>query len=267
MRAARPLYLGQVAGPTLTGQIDGTEIVSFSLHPGESLVLVADTPLRLTLPTSARADASFLVLAVDPRKVQGVLASEAGELVSSSVASSSGMSPSSPSVRFSTPPGVGRLLESLTELFASTGPYRETLIDLNASALVVRLLQTEARPLLTGARTSDPPRPTDERLGAAVQYARAHLDQPLSVRDLAEQACMSESSFYRHFREAVGMTPLQFLTHERMQRARQLLVDRTQTVSAVSQEVGFQSVSYFITTFKTHVGQTPKQYQLSATES
>jgi AraC-like DNA-binding protein len=47
-----------------------------------------------------------------------------------------------------------------------------------------------------------------------------------------------------------------------MKRACELLLTGNRSVSDVSHEIGFSSVSYFINTFKEHTGTTPKQYQL-----
>ena len=96
----------------------------------------------------------------------------------------------------------------------------------------------------------------------AVQYAKKNLSERITVSELAEVACMSESTVYRYFRNEFGMTPLQFLTQERMERAQELLRNSSNNVTDVSAAVGFGSASHFINTFKEHIGQTPKQYQL-----
>jgi AraC-like DNA-binding protein len=158
---------------------------------------------------------------------------------------------------------IEHVLQSLVTLFTEEVPGRDLLIDLNASQLIVRMLQTESRMILMDHYEKHPP---SNGLAAAVHYARKHLSRQVTVSDLAEKACMSESSFYRYFKNEFGMTPLQFLTRERMKRAQQMLKDRFRSVSEVSHDIGFSSVSYFINTFKQHVGQTPKQYQLAQCE-
>jgi AraC-like DNA-binding protein len=63
------------------------------------------------------------------------------------------------------------------------------------------------------------------------------------------------------------MSPLEFITQERIVRARELLSDPDNTVTSVSHALGFSSTSHFIDMFKEHEGMTPKQYQLDTTES
>lgn len=77
---------------------------------------------------------------------------------------------------------------------------------------------------------------------------------------------MSKSSFYRHFSEEFDMSPLEYITRERVARARELLADPENTVTNVSHALGFSSTSHFIDMFKEHEGRTPKQYQLEVTE-
>jgi AraC-like DNA-binding protein len=73
---------------------------------------------------------------------------------------------------------------------------------------------------------------------------------------------MSTSTFYRYFRNEFGMTPLEFMTQARMDRAQTLLQRPHLKVADVSAAVGFKSTSHFIRVFKSHAGLTPKQYQL-----
>ena len=72
---------------------------------------------------------------------------------------------------------------------------------------------------------------------------------------------MSRSTFYRYFRDEFGMTPLAYLNEKRMERAKALLRDAERTVTEVSYELGFRSVSHFITKFRDAVGVTPKTFQ------
>jgi AraC-like DNA-binding protein len=98
-------------------------------------------------------------------------------------------------------------------------------------------------------------------LAAAIEHVHDHLDRHLTAEELAEKACMSRSTFYRYFRREFGVTPLQYVNRQRMERAQRLLRTDDQTVTDVSYDLGFDSVSHFITTFKKYVGVTPKTYQ------
>ena len=160
--------------------------------------------------------------------------------------------------------GVHRVLRMLAYLFRSDPPNRDRLIDLNVRELTLLLLQTPARPLLVGNFS----RHTSlGGLAAVVQYIQDNLDRHISIDELVDEACMSKSSFYRHFSDEFDMSPLEFITQERIVRARELLSDPDNTVTSVSHALGFSSTSHFIDMFKEHEGMTPKQYQLDTTES
>ena len=160
--------------------------------------------------------------------------------------------------RVENPPALQHCLHTLSALTTTASSYKEALLDLTTTQLLVLLLQSDARPFLEPPRPAGPP-----GLDDAVRYAHRHLDRPFSIDELAERACMSRSTFYRHFRATFGVTPLQYITRLRIDRARTLLHDPTHTVTDVSLDLGFRSVSHFIDTFKRHTGTTPKAYQQS----
>lgn len=159
--------------------------------------------------------------------------------------------------------GIHRVLEMIAFLIRENPPNRDRLVDLNVRELMIQLLQTRSRPLLVGdfSRHS-----STGGLAAAIQYIQNNLDRHISINELVEEACMSKSTFYRHFGDEFDMSPLEYITRERIVRARELLADADNTVTGVSHELGFSSTSHFIDTFKEYEGITPKQYQLEITE-
>lgn len=70
-------------------------------------------------------------------------------------------------------------------------------------------------------------------------WALAHLDRPLTLRDLALRESMSVRTFTRRFREEVGVSPLRWLTVQRVERARQLLEETDLPVDRIAADAGF----------------------------
>jgi hypothetical protein len=66
-----------------------------------------------------------------------------------------------------------------------------------------------------------------------------HLDEPITVRQLARLAAMSPRNFARRFGDATGTTPIRWLTHQRILRAQDLLVATTLPVEVIASRVGF----------------------------
>jgi AraC-like DNA-binding protein len=73
---------------------------------------------------------------------------------------------------------------------------------------------------------------------------RANFEQQVRIEDLAEIAGMSTATFYRHFRAATAMSPLQYQKALRLQEARRRLIAGADATSA-AHAVGYESASQF----------------------
>jgi AraC-like DNA-binding protein len=134
---------------------------------------------------------------------------------------------------------------------------RRVLAPLYLQELVYRVLQREqyARLLALAAAES-----ASNPVSAVLEYMRTHLSEPLTVADLADLVSLSPSAFAHLFRDVTGRSPYQFLKEMRLDRARELLVDGNLTVARISKEVGYGSVSHFISEFRSRFGVTPRAY-------
>lgn len=101
----------------------------------------------------------------------------------------------------------------------------------------------------------------DDRLAAALSWALAHLDRPLSVDGLAARAFMSRRTFTRRFRAALGTTPLQWLLAQRLVLAQRLLETTDLTVEAVAARAGFGSAVAFRAHFREAYDTSPRAYR------
>ena len=91
-----------------------------------------------------------------------------------------------------------------------------------------------------------------------------HLQESLSLQDMAEIALMSPFHFNRVFRQIAGIPPTQFLYALRLQKAKQLLLTTDLRVTDVCYEVGYNSLGTFTTRFTQLVGLTPCRWRLLA---
>lgn len=94
----------------------------------------------------------------------------------------------------------------------------------------------------------------------AKMYIDANFAEELGLRKIAGKACLSMFHFSRLFREMYGITPRQYLTHVRIEKAK-LLLEAGQQVKTVCFDVGFDSVTSFTGLFGRRVGETPAAYQ------
>lgn len=86
-------------------------------------------------------------------------------------------------------------------------------------------------------------------------------DESLSVKQLAEQAKMSQVHFRRLFHAVHGTSPAKYICAARVKKAKSLLGLPEMRLEDVAQQAGFSSVAYFCTVFKAATGLTPSQYR------
>jgi AraC-like DNA-binding protein len=89
----------------------------------------------------------------------------------------------------------------------------------------------------------------------------ARYAEPLDVQALARRAHTSPAHFSRRFKHTFGETPHQYLLTRRIERAKHLLRETDRSVTAISLDVGFQSLGSFSSKFKAIVGGNPTEYR------
>ena len=105
------------------------------------------------------------------------------------------------------------------------------------------------------------PEPRTSSTKAARAWALENLHRPLTLRELAARESMSTRTFTRRFREEVGISALQWLTQQRVERARQLLEETELPVDRVATEAGFGTAASLRQHFQAAVGVSPSAYR------
>ncbi|CAL9581686.1 HTH-type transcriptional activator RhaS [Streptomyces sp. enrichment culture] len=105
------------------------------------------------------------------------------------------------------------------------------------------------------------PTTDDGGLGPVLDWARAHLDQPLTIEDLARRAAMSLRTFHRRLRAATGTTPLQWLLNQRLGRAQSLLESTDLPIEKVAELSGLGTANNLRHHFLKQVGVSPGAYR------
>ncbi|MFD6026864.1 GlxA family transcriptional regulator [Streptomyces griseoluteus] len=105
------------------------------------------------------------------------------------------------------------------------------------------------------------PEPQLATTTAARAWALGRLHEPLQLRDLAEREAMSVRTFTRRFREEVGVSPVQWLTAQRVELARQLLESTDLSVDQVARDSGFGTAQSMRQHLQQALGVTPTAYR------
>lgn len=100
-----------------------------------------------------------------------------------------------------------------------------------------------------------------ERVKRMLQYIEANLGEALNVAAIARSAAVSESECLRCFRSVIGVTPIQYVKHLRVERAAALLAGTEERVADIAGRCGFGEMSYFARTFRELKGCTPSAYR------
>ncbi|TDC60238.1 helix-turn-helix domain-containing protein [Streptomyces hainanensis] len=98
-------------------------------------------------------------------------------------------------------------------------------------------------------------------LAPALDWARARLEQPLTVAELARAAGLGERTFARRFRETLGTTPLQWLLQERVRLAQELLETTDVPIERVAHRTGFGTAPNLRHHFRRLAGVPPATYR------
>ena len=99
------------------------------------------------------------------------------------------------------------------------------------------------------------------RLQRAIAYIQDHLAENISLAEMAQEVGMSQHHFCRLFKQSTGIAPYQYVIQQRLERAKQLLLQNKLSIAEVAQEVGFSEQSQLSRHLKRATGLTPKQLQ------
>jgi len=100
-------------------------------------------------------------------------------------------------------------------------------------------------------------------IARTIDYLSTHLNEQVTIDDMADHVGMSRAVFHRRFKEATTMSPIQFVKSMRLNNAAMKIAEG-KTVSEAAWDAGYQSSSQFSREFKRMYGQSPRQWSHAA---
>ncbi len=100
----------------------------------------------------------------------------------------------------------------------------------------------------------------DTQMSAAITAMHDDPAHRWTIQELAERANMSRSTFALTFKQTVGASPMDYLTHWRMMVAEDKLTNSSDSISTMARALGYESESAFSAAFKRVMGCSPRQY-------
>jgi AraC-like DNA-binding protein/ligand-binding sensor protein len=154
--------------------------------------------------------------------------------------------------------GIVFKIKKLRETFFAT-----RVIGAKQYASVVQLVSFFAQQLVSvtyqisvRAENKDP-----SAIKAAREFMHQHQAEPLSLGAVAREAHMSSYYFCKMFKKTTGLNFTSYLSHLRIEKAKNLLLNPNLRISEIAFEIGFESLGHFNRVFHTLVGKSPTGYR------
>jgi AraC family transcriptional regulator len=248
--------------PVLATMIKGKKIMhlegksAFSFLPGESLLMPPNGMMCIDFPEATNGNPTqCLAMTISEGIISNIL-----ELMNMQYPKTEGVEWqfSQQNFHFSNDAAIQQIIHRLIFLFAENHPTKDMFVDMMLKELLVRIMQTESRQQLL---QNIPAQQTQNRIAFIVDYIRENIHEKLTIKQLSQKTYMSESHFYRFFKNELGISPVEFINNERVQLAANLLQESRRKIQDISEACGFNSLSYFNRVFKHKYAISPSAYQ------
>ena len=114
---------------------------------------------------------------------------------------------------------------------------------------------------LCGNNRQESPLSHPKWFSETLDFIEEHYSEELTIELLASRIDMSESYFYKSFKECAGISPYQYLTKIRIDHAQSLLTTTELQIKFIARTVGYNSVNHFIRHFHRLTDMTPSEYR------
>lgn len=148
---------------------------------------------------------------------------------------------------------VDKLLEMSEKLFSESAIIR-------SQVQLIEWLKSRTEEIIEVVSFSHSNR-TQSIIRKAKDYINEHYSESISVKDVADEVCISESYFKSIFKKNSGYSYSEYLTKVRMEQAIKLLINSEKTVTEIAMDVGYQTPNSFSSLFKRETEMTPTQYK------
>ncbi len=252
----------QFGSPVLASMFQGKKVMhlrdrsSFDFLPGESLILPSQEMMRIDFPEAGEDNPTrCLAIEISEERLRSVV-----RLMNERMTRIDGEEWSilDYNFHFTNDHGIYRILQRLVYLYTENHPSKDFFVSNAVHELIVRILQSNARKKY---QKNAKDLSGNHRLAYVVQYIRENLRNSLSIKELSDKACMSESHFYKVFKQEMGMSTSDFINEERIKKAVLMLENPNSNLTEVFLACGFTNRSYFNRVFKKLKGISPTSYK------
>lgn len=102
---------------------------------------------------------------------------------------------------------------------------------------------------------------SDKRVYEIIQYLNMNYKNNIELERIADIFCLNKYYFCDYFKRKTGFTVIEYINNKRVMEAQKLLTNSSKTITDISFEVGFNSLTHFDRTFKKLTGITPTHFR------
>ncbi|KNY25432.1 helix-turn-helix domain-containing protein [Pseudobacteroides cellulosolvens] len=150
------------------------------------------------------------------------------------------------------------IFDSILKEFITPSPAADLSLKANILNLMYYLYQDSTESLVNNTMYLSPHYCA---LKKVIEYINNNLEQKMVLNDLSKVANISPHHFHKIFTNAVGITPNEFITRSRLDKAKTLLTRTSYSVAEIAVLCGFENAPYFSYVFKKYNSLTPLEYK------
>ena len=156
-------------------------------------------------------------------------------------------------------PAQARILAEITEAFKLSEQEWGYEFRLREALTRIWLKLFElARPAMAQDQGS---KASDDQIKRLMVYIHEHYQEPICVEQLAQVCHISRRACFRLFQNHLHMTPVEYIRSYRLQKACQMLVKTSESITQIAYRCGVGSSSYFGKLFREQFGCSPAEYR------
>ncbi|MFF3503424.1 AraC family transcriptional regulator [Streptomyces sp. NPDC003247] len=249
-RDGESYYLNLAPSGTVVSRIGGYEIAN---GPDLAVVIPPGTVQHLT---PARTGTESIGIRLDRELVEAELAALLGGAPVQPVDFAPGLDLTRPAGR-----SIAALVQNLlVEADRPGGAFEHPSVQRHyIRTLVVSLLTSQPHSYTEALREQGRPPTRPRTLRRALEYVEAHIDEPLTVADLAQAAGCSSRTLHEQFHAGLGNSPMGYVREVRLQGAHRDLRDGVGTVTEVACAWGFRHLGRFSSSYRLRFGCLPSE--------
>ena len=154
-------------------------------------------------------------------------------------------------------------------------PFHASYLMARIRSLIERRRELQQRLLTEMSVAVETEQPEEESVAPEVRFLQQatavierHLDDcDWNIDSFASEMCLSHTALFQKLKQAVGLSPLEFLREIRLKKACQLICEGNHNIASISYMVGFSDPKYFTRVFKKRFGIPPSRYGETSPEA